>query len=279
MRKSVYTSYFHDLILEEGVRLFAEKGWECLELSTEHGQDLLLRGAPEKAAAEFLRFCGDLGVRLPQGHLKLHANIALPPGPARDAELDELRRWLDLFAGLGVQAAVLHVGAQVEGGSLSKEELLALNIAALSMLTAHAAGGPCIISLENGPSSAAPLLRLIEAVGADNMGICLDTGHLGLARARMPASAQGDYEFIVEAGGRLKALHIADNDGSRDQHLLPFEGGTVVWPAVMRGLRDVHYDGLFNFEISGETRCPLTERLEKLERANEIADRLLSLEV
>ena len=92
-------------------------------------------------------------------------------------------------------------------------------------------------------------------------------------------TAQGYYEFIVQAGDRLTALHISDNDRSGRVHLLPFEGGTVDWPAVMRGLRDVQYDALFNFEIPGETQCPLPERLEKLDWASEIADRLMSMEV
>jgi len=278
MERSVWTNYFHDLSPEEGVRLFAEKGWRYLELGNEQGADLLGRGRREETAAEFLRFCGDLGVHLPQGHLKLRANIALPPGPARDAELDELKRWLDLFAALGIEAGVLHPGAPTEPDPLPPDEIHRLNVDALGMLTEHAAGGPTTICLENG-SNAGALLHLIEPVGADNLGICLDTGHLALGRERNPEQGQSDYGFIVQAGDRLKALHITDNDGSGDQHLLPYDGGKVNWPEVMRGLREIEYQGLFNFEIPGETRCSLEERLEKLDRAWEIADRLMGLEV
>jgi sugar phosphate isomerase/epimerase len=189
--------------------------------------------------------------------------------------MEELKRWLDLFAALGIGAGVLHPGRPVEEGPLSRDELFALNVEALRTLTDHAAGGPTVICLENGPN-AGRLLRLIEAVGAPNLAICLDTGHLSLGRRRLPEEGQTDYAFIVEAGARLKALHIADNDGSGDQHLLPFEGGTVDWDGVARGLRAIGYRGLFNFEIPGECRCPVEERLQKLKRAERIAERLMA---
>ncbi len=275
MDKSMWTSYFHDLSPEEAVRLFAGAGWTHLEFSNEHSAALLARGEPAEVGAEFLRFCAGLGVRLPQGHLKLSATIALPPGPAREAELAELRRWLDLFAALEIRAGVLHPGGQVEGGPLSDAELFDLNVQALRLLTGHAAGGPTTICLENGVN-AGRLLRLIEAVGADNLAICLDTGHLSLGRHRSPEQGQSDYDFIVEAGPRLKALHIADNDGTGDQHLLPFDGGTVDWDGVTRGLRDAGYAGLFNFEVPGECRCSIEERLAKLDRAAEIAARMMA---
>ena len=82
--------------------------------------------------------------------------------------------------------------------------------------------------------------------------------------------------FIRAAGSRLKALHIADNDTSGDQHLLPFGCGTVDWQDVMRGLREVGYSGLFNFEVPGERRAPLAVRREKLRYARALSDILLS---
>lgn len=279
MNKGMWTSFLYEFSPEEAVRLFAEKGWTHLELSTEHGAALLERGDPVGAGERFRRFCADLGVSLPQGHLKLTADIAHPDPSQRRQELEELKQWIDLFAALGIQAGVLHPGG---GGCLTPEwptrETFDANVESLRELVEHAAGRPPVICLENG-GRAADLLLLIEAAGPDGLGICFDTGHLSVLRTMAPEAAQGDYEFILEARDYLKALHIADNDGSGDQHLLPFEGGKVDWQGVMRGLRDIGYNGLFNFEIPGES-CwpqprPLPERLEKLERAAQIADRLM----
>ena len=278
MNKSMWTSYLVELAPEEAVELFAESGWTHLELSTEHGAALLERGDPAATGERFRQFCADLGVSLPQGHFKLSADIARPDPAERRQELDELKRWIDLFAALGIEAGVLHPG----GGSRLEpvrpsRKVFDANVAALRELVAHAEAGPPIICLENG-ANAGELLGLIEAAGPDGLAICFDTGHLSFLRATAPDAAQSEYEFILEAGEYLKALHIADNDGSGDQHLLPFEGGTVDWDSVMRGLREVGYDGPFNFEVPGEIRCPIPERLEKLKTADAIATRLMRAE-
>lgn len=81
------------------------------------------------------------------------------------------------------------------------------------------------------------------------LGICLDTGHLNLV--------QGDpCKFLEEAGDKLIALHIADNLGNADHHMLPCGRGTVNWKAFMPKLKESPYRGLFNFEVPGE-RCSM----------------------
>jgi len=276
MHKGMWTSYLGELSPEEAMKAFARKGWMHLELSSEHGEALLERGDPTQAGEQFRRFCEDLGVHLPQGHLKLRADIALPDRDELRREIDELKRWIDLFSSLGVRAGVLHPGGRSRHDpTRAPGEVFNTVVESLGELVAHAAGGPTVICLENG-ASAGELLRLIDAVGGEGLGICLDTSHLSLARARSPGAAQTDYEFIHEAGAHLKALHLSDNDGSADQHRLPFEGGKVDWEGVMRGLREIGYDGLFNFEIPGETEPPLPDRLAELDRISELAERMMA---
>ncbi len=95
-------------------------------------------------------------------------------------------------------------------------------------------------SPRNHPSTAAELLELVEAIDHPLLGVCWDTGH---------ANIQGvdQYRSIVELGGHLRALHIADNYGDMDSHVAPFQGTTNL-DAVMQGLLDVGYDGYFTFE-------------------------------
>ncbi|MHC4480714.1 MAG: sugar phosphate isomerase/epimerase family protein [Planctomycetota bacterium] len=275
MRKGMWTSYFHEMIPEEAVALFARQGWTDLELSTEHAAALLERGDPEATGAEFRRFCSGLGVQLPQGHLKLGADIAAPDRAERRRTLDELKQWLDLFAALGVEAAVLHPGGRLclKAGPAPREVFEA-SAAALTELVAHSGGRVAAICLENG-GSARELVSLIGAAGGQGLGICLDTGHLSVVRAQAPDTVPSEYDFVLQAGVHLKALHVADNDGSADQHRLPFAGGAADWDGLIKGLREVGYGGLFNFEVPGETNCPLAERLEKLDAAGRIAERLL----
>ena len=62
-------------------------------------------------------------------------------------------------------------------------------------------------------------------------------------------------EFITTLGGRLKVLHIHDNDGWRDLHQIPFaftktreNKSATDWDGFIRGLKSINYKGVLNFE-------------------------------
>jgi len=268
MVPGMWTSYLYELSPEEMVVQFAEKGWTALELSTEHGDALLARGHPGGTGHAFKTFAEAHGVVFPQGHLWLKCDIAA----VQQAEtLDVLKRWLDLFSAAGVRAGVLHPGGREmrEQGSDS-EAVQEAQVAALEQLCAHLSGSDLVLCLENMGSmpDAQPLLDLIHAVGSPHLAICLDTGHLNLADGNQTV-------FIQQAGTHLKALHIADNEGKADQHMMPYGRGTVDWSAVMLALKQLPYEGLFNFEIPGENRCPLPIRLAKLDYIQILAEMML----
>jgi sugar phosphate isomerase/epimerase len=133
-------------------------------------------------------------------------------------------------------------------------------------LTAYLKGSDVHICLENlftHTQTCSQLLSLIERAGNDNLGICLDTGHLNLADRDQAA-------FIRQAGTYLRALHITDNQEKMDEHILPFARGTVDWLTVVRSLDKIHYGGLFNYEIPGENKAPLSIRLAKLDYIKEM---------
>jgi len=71
--------------------------------------------------------------------------------------------------------------------------------------------------------------------GKEVFGLCLDTGHLSLM-GRKPS------EYVLPAGGRLKALNLEDNDWDGDWHLPPC-AGLVEWRNLCESLREVDYAG------------------------------------
>ncbi|MDP6777367.1 MAG: sugar phosphate isomerase/epimerase, partial [Candidatus Latescibacteria bacterium] len=241
MKPGMWTSYLHELSPEDMVVWFAEKDWLHLELSDEHGAELLRRGSPEGVGSKLRTFAEDHAVRFPQGHLWLKFDIT-----AKDPQesLDDLKPWLDLFDALGVRACVLHPGGKalldrgVDSGSVR-----GARIEALGAITDYLRDTDLVICLENMArmEDAGQLLDLIQGVGATNLGICLDTGHLHLAGGN-PA------EFVLQSGDLLQALHIADNEGETDQHLMPFGRGTVDWDGFVPALKRIGYEGLYNFE-------------------------------
>ncbi len=251
MKISMWTGFLVEDSPERAVEILAECGYRYAELSDEHGAMLMERGNPAGTGKEFRKFAESIGFELPQGHLKLRADIASSDAAARRRELDYLKRELELYQAIGVRAAVLHGGGEaalnagVPAGAV--EELRA---EALRELCDAVAGGTIRIALENMRSYhplATDLLRTIELAERPGLGICLDTGHLNLHGAN-------HAEFIEAAGNRLIALHITDNLGVDDLHMFPCGRGTVKWPPLMHKLSESGYDGLFNFEVPGE-RC------------------------
>ncbi len=258
MIPGVWTQYFRSASPEEMVELFASKQWFYLELSSEHGEELLSRGQPEKTGHDFASFAQERGVHFPQGHLWLTVDICAE----NQAEaIDDLKRWLDLFVAVGVKSGVLHPGGnQMRRDQQSPVAVLDGQTQALGSLCRHLEGTDFTLCLENVPGTpqVEQLLEIIAVVDSQHLGICLDTGHLNMAG--------GDQaHFLRHAGGLLKAMHLADNQGKTDQHLMPYGKGTVDWSAVMGGLKDLRYQGLLNLEIPGESRAPLPVLLAKLD--------------
>ncbi|WP_294502762.1 sugar phosphate isomerase/epimerase [uncultured Victivallis sp.] len=261
MKISMWTAFLVEETPENAIATLAECGYRYAEFSDEHGKILMDQPDPLYAADELAKFAADRSFALEQGHLHLTADIAHPDPARRRAFLDFLKKELEVYERIGVRAAVLHCGgAAVFAGKMTLEEAETLTVESLSTLCRSIAGSRIRIAIENVPvltPFASDLLRVIAKVGRpQELGICLDTGHLNLV--------QGDpAAFIDEAGDKLLALHVADNLGNADHHMLPCGRGSVNWTAFMRALKRSPYRGLFNFEVPGERNC-LTSAIRKL---------------
>ncbi|MCL2487071.1 MAG: sugar phosphate isomerase/epimerase [Oscillospiraceae bacterium] len=81
---------------------------------------------------------------------------------------------------------------------------------------------------------------VLNQINSPRLGFCYDSGH---HNCRNP----GD-DMMGRHGSRLMALHLHDNDGSDDQHLLPFDG-TTDWPAIMASIAGTGYTGPTALEV------------------------------
>lgn len=57
------------------------------------------------------------------------------------------------------------------------------------------------------------------------------------------------------AASHLISLHIHDNSGVADEHLLPGRG-VIDWRQVLAALREVRYDSVFMYELSRPEDLP-----------------------
>jgi sugar phosphate isomerase/epimerase len=113
---------------------------------------------------------------------------------------------------------------------------------------------------------AAMVHAIIEEIGSPQLGQCYDAGHAMLA---------GDPLGTIRAmGSRLWAVHLHDNHGADDDHMIPGMG-TVPFEDVARTLAEVGFAATFMLEIyrdTTEVRRDMTpERLAFIERLRQIA--------
>ena len=168
--------------------------------------------------------------------------------------IDYIVRQAELYEAIGIKCSVLHCD-YMRGVEVTDEDRFEKNVVALKEVARRTAHIDMYICLENlgggAPVGIDPILELIKRVGSPKFAICLDTGHLN----RTKTSSQ--KEFLVKGGSLIKALHVHDNDGGEDQHILPFSRGNIDWQDFMDGLREINYEGMFNYEIPGDSKnCP-----------------------
>lgn len=262
MKLCMATCYFSEFTPEEMLRHFTNVNCEQIELSTEHSQVLVERGGDLEAAGRaFRKLADDTGVEIPQGHLLLKVNIT---DDDRSGMLELMKKWLTLYAGIGIKAAVIHPGGKnLFDRGLSPADINAERAATLRTLADFAKGSGITICIENTHSEASigfadGLVELIQTAGDDGLGICLDTGHLNISGGKQS-------DFIRTAGKKyLRALHLHENNGSADQHVLPYSLGTIDWTDTMRALGEIGFDGAWNYEIPLECWVPAAKRLAPL---------------
>ena len=115
--------------------------------------------------------------------------------------------------------------------------------------------------IPNRLSTPTSLVRLLEEeLEIVDPGVCLDFGH---------AFLMGDLADAIEAtSGHLITTHLHDNRGTRDEHLVPFDGA-IEWAHALMAVRKIGYDGMLLFELGNAGN---TTRV--LERARKAQHRL-----
>ena len=98
-----------------------------------------------------------------------------------------------------------------------------------------------------------------------HVGICLDFGHAHLLG--------GVADAIETAAEHLIATHVHDNDGRRDEHLVPYRG-TIDWNLALITMQKIGYSGTYLMELAG-AGDPVAV-LEEARRARQRIERTLA---
>lgn len=190
------------------------------------------------------------GIRFSQSHLPYY-----DVGRGEDPLMEELiRRSILGSAMLGVRWCVTHpFTVYAAGNDPAAHQAANLRYFAPHVQTARENGVG--IALENDfeyndrqprqrvyCASVHELCALADAFeDEEHVGVCYDFGHANL----VGGFHRQDLNVI---GRRLKAIHVADNHGRTDEHLLPLYG-SIDWAECMAGLRDIGWTGDLTFEV------------------------------
>ena len=175
--------------------------------------------------------------------LKAHADeVGIPythahaPGDAGAGEV--IGRSIEAAAALGARYLVVHPIWQDEDGSAirSKAKFLRVNAEAIRQWLPKAEACGVVLLSENilWEASKDPriIAELVKAVDSDWFGWCFDVGH---------AHCCGfGPEILRKCAVAPMSVHIQDNDGSSDGHLIPGDG-TIDFAAFLKALNDVGY--------------------------------------
>lgn len=188
----------------------------------------------------------DMGITLVQAHSPMGKPLNDPDGQF----LADTIRCVDACGAWGIPNLVVHSGYTP---GLSGEETFAANKKFFLPILERAERYGVNILVENFDKmcieglywidNASDLRALIDRVDHPLFHAVWDAGHANMQE--MPQD-----EELALLGSHVKALHIQDNRGDRDAHLLPFLG-TMNLDALMNGLMQIGYDGYFTFEVGG----------------------------
>jgi protein FrlC len=119
---------------------------------------------------------------------------------------------------------------------------------ALLIEPAHEAESTLILTVADG-------LRMIDEIGSERLGILLDTGHANVNGEDLAAAVRSLKDVPLH-------IHIDDNHGDSDAHLVPGEG-TIDFQPFVQALKEIDYQGFVSGELGfGYTLDPDTAVVE-----------------
>jgi sugar phosphate isomerase/epimerase len=191
----------------------------------------------------------------------------------REAAVNELITACRAAALIGAENVVLHPGPEREGRPPEAEFIQHINHAAesLNIVAARCHDMGVRLLLENmlphllfGHTS--DMLYLLGRISSAGVGACLDTGHARLS---------GDLPNVVQKlSGHLKMVHINDNLGDRDDHLIPGDG-SIDWQWFIDALLRHQFSGGLIIEMAAGESESVADTLVRARRGHDYLTRLL----
>lgn len=174
---------------------------------------------------------------------------------------------------LGAEMVVVHPGGMC-GNFADREKRLNNSINSLTEIVEFSSQWGVKIAVENTPPGRLgdqweEIQLIMSMLSSEHLGICLDTGHYLLNQLRKDGSAEiTSVQELINWQKDLLHIHIHDNDGKQDLHLLPGEG-CFPWASMINYLKEIQYKGVLIMEPKNQNQLP-----SYLDKINQVFEKL-----
>lgn len=267
---------------EERIQHLCDAGFRYIDLNMFHiyEDDELLVSEKWRDNAKCLKeFAEERGMKFVQAH---------SPGgnPLRNDDQDYIERLfratvrsIEVCGELGIPNTVVHLGVRED---LDKDGFFEENRKFYEQLFPYMEEHNVNVLCENmmnnvygtwtyyHTNTGAEMKEFIEYVDHPLVHGCWDTGHANQQNI-------SQYDNMVALGKDLYAVHINDNRGERDEHMMPFLG-TVNMDEVMCALIDIGYKGYFTLEAGSSMHSIVLRKKKTFARENRLFEPTLSMQ-
>ena len=216
----------------------------------------------------------DLGSALSEHRLQLHAlhspterdstsghqsgvqiSISDPERIRRIDSVDEVKRALEVAERIPFRYLIQHLGS---GRQSADPRKLDAAFESLENLTIFAKHRGVTIALENKADELGCPTTLHQFAQKTHLQVkfCFDIGH-----AHIEGGVGPGFELMRE---RVVTVHVHDNHGDKDEHLLPGEG-TIDWDEAFAAFRSVPEQPAFVMEL--KEKAPGTPKMDEIRAA------------
>ena len=265
MELGISTCFNYDLPLEEMFSLLKRAGIGVISLGAKrsHSGYHTARGrAKIKALRE------KYGLRINSIHAPLQEglDISSPQEKGRREGVESFQNAIEACADLGTKILILHLNSEFDKKELrERREAIYRSIETLSL---YSEKRRVLLAVENLPHKDSMRLFEVTVHHFDQIGICFDSSHANLTPS--------PFGILERYGDRIIAIHISDNRGKEDDHLLPYEG-VIDWGKFRGYFEKTGYEGIFLLEAEmrkSAFKDPLTFLREAERRGNQLMDGL-----
>jgi len=237
MKKGIYSWFGYALPFEERIKLIKSAGFDSVMLWW--GDDNVAINGLKINQPAIVASCG---LAIENAHLPFSGiNVLWEDTTDGDVYESNIKNAIKECSQYGIKTVIMHITNGFKLPNLSN-----IMLDRIRRIAVVAKEHNVKLALEN--LKVVPALDFILAnIKDENVGFCYDSGHHNCFAS--------DIDLLGKYGNRLFAIHLHDNFGETDMHMLPYDGN-IDWEKVYDGIKKSNYHGALTLELEASKYHP-----------------------